>query len=354
MCFPKKKSNPGSGQNAAIEKQIRADKRRQEKEVKILLLGAGESGKSTILKQMRLIHSTGFKTAERKSFRNVIFQNIVEAFLMMFYIMENQKTAFEDEGNQRYVELLQHERELSLDESLPPEYLQCFKDLWADMGIQMAILKGNEYALHDNLNYFFEDLDRIFARDWLPSDQDILRTRLRTTGINDATFNTGALTYKMYDVGGQRSERKKWIHVFDSVQVVMFLAAISGYDQSLIEDRKGNQMIEALFLFEQIANSQYFTKSALILFLNKIDLFKEKVQSGLSPITRTFPDYAGHENDIDEAKQYFAKKFKKLVKDQRKEIYTHYTNATDTNLLKVTMRSVQDMIVQKNLNTLIL
>jgi hypothetical protein len=89
------------------------------------------------------------------------------------------------------------------------------------------------------MNSFFEDIDRIFAPNWLPTDQDILRTRLRTTGINEATFNTGSLTYKMYDVGGQRSERKKWIHVFDNVQVVMFLAAISGYDQSLIEDRKG-------------------------------------------------------------------------------------------------------------------
>jgi guanine nucleotide-binding protein subunit alpha len=86
---------------------------------------------------------------------------------------------------------------------------------------------------------FFGDIDRIFAPDWLPTDQDILRTRLRTTGINEARFDTGSLTYKMFDVGGQRSERKKWIHVFDNVQVVMFLAAISGYDQALVEDRRG-------------------------------------------------------------------------------------------------------------------
>lgn len=177
----------------------------------------------------------------------------------------------------------------------------------------------------------------------------------------------------MYDVGGQRSERKKWIHVFDNVQVVMFLAAISGYDQSLIEDRKGvsihppnahpmtlcwsntqNQMNEALFLFEQIANSQYFVKSALILFLNKIDLFKEKVASGMSPIGRHFPDYRGRPTEVEAGMKFFSDKFKKLVKDTKKEIYVHYTNATDTTLLKVTMRAVQDMIVQRNLNNLIL
>jgi guanine nucleotide-binding protein subunit alpha len=50
------------------------------------------------------------------------------------------------------VGFLEHEKELGVEESLPPEYLACFKDLWADMGIQLAMLKGNEYALHDNLN----------------------------------------------------------------------------------------------------------------------------------------------------------------------------------------------------------
>jgi guanine nucleotide-binding protein subunit alpha len=49
----------------------------------------------------------------------------------------------------------------------------------------------------------------------------------------------------MFDVGGQRSERKKWIHAFENVGVVLFLAAISGYDQALPEDRYGVMMIFA-------------------------------------------------------------------------------------------------------------
>ena len=86
---------------------------------------------------------------------------------------------------------------------------------------------------------YFQDINRLFAKDYVPSDQDILRARLRTTGISETIFDLGQLTYKMFDVGGQRSERKKWIHVFDNVQVVLFLAAISGYDQVLVEDRNG-------------------------------------------------------------------------------------------------------------------
>lgn len=83
------------------------------------------------------------------------------------------------------------------------------------------------------------NLDRLFAKNYIPNDQDILRARLRTTGISEAVFETGNLTYRMFDVGGQRSERKKWIHVFDNVQVVLFLVAVSGFDHVLVEDNSG-------------------------------------------------------------------------------------------------------------------
>ena len=178
----------------------------------------------------------------------------------------------------------------------------------------------------------------------------------------------------MFDVGGQRSERKKWIHVFDNVQVVLFLVAISGYDHVLIEDRNGvsadilytewngedlanvlqNQMHEALMLFESIANSKYFEKSAIILFLNKMDLFREKIQSGKAPIKDHFPDYYGDDRDVEAGQEFFAQKFRNLVRDPGKEAYVHYTNATDTNLLDKTMKSVQDMIVQRNLHSLMM
>ncbi|KAL0254644.1 G-Protein alpha subunit [Diplodia seriata] len=115
-----------------------------------------------------------------------------------------------------------------------------------------------------------------------------------------------------------------------------------------------NQMHEALMLFESISNSKYFEKSALILFLNKVDLFREKIIAGNSPINKHFPDYYGKPNDIEAGQEFFANKFRNLVRAPKKEVYVHYTTATDTDLLKKTMASVQDMIVQRNLNALIL
>jgi guanine nucleotide-binding protein subunit alpha len=210
---------------------------------------------------------------------------------------------------------------------------------------------------------------RIFSNGYLLTDQDILRTRLRTTGIVETDFHISGVTYRMCDVGGQRSERKKWIHAFEGVNVLLFLAAISGFDQALPEDRNGvsilkersghptngleNQMTDALQLFEQIVNSRWFVNSTLILFLNKMDLFSEKLQSGFGSIKREFPDYEGHPRDVIAGRDFFTAKFRRADKSAR-EMWIHYTNAIDTSLLKITMEDVQQTIVKQNLQDLIL
>ena len=138
---------------------------------------------------------------------------------------------------------------------------------------------------------YFDSIDRIAAHDYLPNDQDVLRSRVKTTGITETTFIIQDLTYRMFDVGGQRSERKKWIHCFENVTTILFLVAISEYDQLLFEDETVNRMQEALTLFDSICNSRWFIKTSIILFLNKIDRFKEKLP--VSPMQNYFPDYEG-------------------------------------------------------------
>merc|ERR1712154_441940 len=91
--------------------------------------------------------------------------------------------------------------------------------------------------------------------------------------------------------GGQRSERNKWIHCFDSVTAVLFVASLSCYDQALFELDYVNAMQEALSLFDEICNSRWFKRTSLILFLNKSDLFKLKIAK--KDLTVCFPDYQG-------------------------------------------------------------
>ncbi|KAI4598669.1 G-Protein alpha subunit [Pestalotiopsis sp. 9143b] len=340
MCFGSRKTDEeGQNRSRELDKIIRQDEKRLAREVKLLLLGAGESGKSTVLKQMKLIYAQGFTKNERLEGKPVVFNNVVQSLRLIFDVMNDQSIEFGNKDNEKNQALLLLDCEISPNDNLPEDYLDPIKALWADAGVQKAV--------------FCDDLDRIFTKGYIPNDQDLLRSRLRTTGITETIFDLGQLTYRMFDVGGQRSERKKWIHCFENVNCLLFLVAISGYDQCLVEDKDGNQMNEALMLWESIANSHWFTKSALILFLNKMDLFKEKLSS--SPITsHGFVDYQGPQDDWKQASKYFMDKFRALNRNPEKEIYGHFTNATDTNLLKITMGSVQDMIIQRNLKQLIL
>ena len=95
----------------------------------------------------------------------------------------------------------------------------------------------------------------------------------------------------MFDVGGQRSERKKWIHCFEAVTCIIFCVALSEYDQVLLEVNTVNRMQESLTLFGSIVNSAWFTRTSIVLFLNKIDIFRKKLLT--VPLERYYPDYEG-------------------------------------------------------------
>jgi guanine nucleotide-binding protein G(o) subunit alpha len=105
------------------------------------------------------------------------------------------------------------------------------KKLWNDYGVQQCFNRSNEYQLNDSAKYFLDKLDEIGSPQYLPSTQDILRTRVKTTGIVEINFTFKDLNFRVFDVGGQRSERKKWIHCFEDVTAIIFIVALSEYDQ---------------------------------------------------------------------------------------------------------------------------
>lgn len=194
---------------------------------------------------------------------------------------------------------------------------------------------------------YFDSIVRIGHPNYIPSDQDVLRSRIKTTGITETTFVINNMTYRMFDVGGQRSERKKWIHCFENVTAIVFLVAISEYDQVLVEDSSVNRLQESLTLFDSICNSRWFTKTSIILFLNKIDLFAEKLPR--SPLAKYFADYMGG-SKYEAACQYLLHRFVSLnTRADSKQIYTHFTCATDTKQIKFVMSAVSDICLHDNL-----
>lgn len=330
-----------------IDKDLRADGERAAREVKLLLLGAGESGKSTIVKQMKIIHETGYSKEECEQYRPVVYSNTIQSLMAIIRAMGQLRIDFADCTKADYARQFFTLASAAEEGELTPELVQLMKRLWQDPGVELCFSRSREYQLNDSAAYYLNSLDRISQPNYVPTQQDVLRTRVKTTGIIETHFTFKSLHFKMFDVGGQRSERKKWIHCFEGVTAIIFCVALSGYDLVLAEDEEMNRMIESMKLFDSICNSKWFVETSIILFLNKKDLFEEKITK--SPLTICFPEYTGS-NTYEEAAAYIQMKFENLNKRKdQKEIYTHFTCATDTNNIQFVFDAVTDVIIKNNL-----
>uniref|UniRef100_A0A9L0SVW3 Guanine nucleotide-binding protein subunit alpha n=1 Tax=Equus caballus TaxID=9796 RepID=A0A9L0SVW3_HORSE len=276
--------------SAEIERQLRRDKKDARRELKLLLLGTGESGKSTFIKQMRIIHGSGYSDEDRKGFTKLVYQNIFTAMQAMIRAMDTLRIQYVCEQNEENAQLI---REVEVDKvsALSRDQVEAIKQLWQDPGIQECYDRRREYQLSDSAKYYLTDIDRIAMPSFVPTQQDVLRVRVPTTGIIEYPFDLENIIFRMVDVGGQRSERRKWIHCFESVTSIIFLVALSEYDQVLAECDNENRMEESKALFKTIITYPWFLNSSVILFLNKKDLLEEKIM--YSHLISYFPEYTG-------------------------------------------------------------
>ncbi|KAF9432526.1 guanine nucleotide-binding protein subunit alpha [Entomortierella beljakovae] len=345
-CCVSSQEKESRDRGTEIENQLRRDRLQLRNEVKMLLLGAGESGKSTIIKQMKLIHDGGYTNEEREAFKEIIFSNTIQSMRVILDAMETMELCLYNDTNKGYAETILSSLSQIEGDCMPHDLAVAIQCLWLDPNVQQAFQRSREYQLNDSAKYYFDSIDRIAKTNYVPTNQDVLRSRVKSAGINETMFLIGDMTYRMVDVSGQRSERKKWIHCFENVTAIVFLAAISEYDQLLLEDESVNRMQEALTLFDSICNSRWFIKTSIILFLNKIDRFREKLP--LSPLNNYFPEYEGGD-DYDQASQFILSRFVSLNMSETKQIYTHFTCATDTSQIRFVMAAVNDIIIQANL-----
>ncbi|XP_030422563.1 guanine nucleotide-binding protein subunit alpha-14 isoform X2 [Gopherus evgoodei] len=308
--------------------------------------GTGESGKSTFIKQMRIIHGSGYTDEDRKSFTKLVYQNIFTAIQTMIRAMDTLKIPYTAKQNKENAQLIQ-EVEVDRVTALERKQVEAIKKLWADPGIQECYDRRREYQLSDSAKYYLTDIDRIALPSFVPTQQDILRVRVPTTGIIEYPFDLENIIFRMVDVGGQRSERRKWIHCFESVTSIIFLVALSEYDQVLAECDNENRMEESKALFKTIITYPWFLNSSVILFLNKKDLLEEKIM--YSHLISYFPEYTGPKQDVKAAREFILKLYQDQNPDKEKVIYSHFTCATDTENIRFVFAAVKDTILQLNL-----
>ncbi len=180
--------------------------------------------------------------------------------------------------------------EAKYDSALDKTLGDAIKVRCADPGSRVTFAhRGALFQCMHSCGYFFDRIDAITQPHYIPTYTDILHSRARTTGIVETAFSVGDYPFRLLDVGGQRNERRKWIHCFEKVTALLFVSAISEYDEVLYEDNTVNRMVESINLFSEICSSKWFTETSIVLFLNKSDLFLQKIKA--IDMTCVFPEY---------------------------------------------------------------
>ncbi|XP_062843200.1 guanine nucleotide-binding protein G(t) subunit alpha-2-like [Trichomycterus rosablanca] len=315
-----------------------------ENTIKVLLLGASESGKSTIMKQMKILYRGGYSKEEQLEFKAVIYGNILQSALAIVNGMEKLQIQYETPGATEDGKKLVKLADSVEEGTMPAELVDILNHLWRDGGVQIAIERSAEYQLNDSAVRYLAYLERICAANYIPDDLDVLHARIITTDIVEEQFTFKDLNFRMFDAGGHRSERKNWIKCFEDVTCIIFCAALNAYDMALVEDEEVNRLHESLYLFNSICNHKFFNSTSIVLFLNKTDLFQDKIAK--VPLTACFPNYKGA-NTFEEGSTYIRQQFEDLNTSKgSKPIYTHLTCAVDTLNIQNTFDSVTDVIIQ--------
>lgn len=231
------------------------------------------------------------------------------------------------------------------------------KALWADDVVQ-EMLRRRKLRL-DLLPGFFlheRDVNRIARRDYTPSDDDVVRSRLRTLGVQEhrILFETGPAAgteWCLYDVGGSRTQRAAWFPYFDDCDAIIFLAPISCFDEKLAEDRRVNRLEDSYQLWKMICSNKLLNKAQIILFLNKCDLLDKKLKSGVR-VRDYVPSFGDRKNDLQTVAQYFATHFKEIAKSHAtalRPFRVHLTSVVDTKATALTLGIVGESILRTQL-----
>nr|XP_057921334.1 guanine nucleotide-binding protein subunit alpha-12a isoform X1 [Doryrhamphus excisus] len=376
-----------------IDAMLARERRAVRRLVKILLLGAGESGKSTFLKQMRIINGQEFDQKALLDFRDTIYENILKGMRVLVDARDKLGISWQScENEKQGMLVMSWEGRVGGVGVEPCEfqlYVMALSALWADTGIQEAYTRRSEFQLSESVKYFLDNLERIGQQvshadssllksitychkisiyctvskippsrhpssfqSYTPSRQDILFARKATKGIVEHDFFIKKIPFKMVDVGGQRSQRQKWFQCFDGITSILFMVSSSEYDQVLMEDRRTNRLVESMNIFETIVNNKLFLNVSIILFLNKTDLLVEKIRT--ADIRKNFPEFRGDPHRLEDVQAFLVQAFSRKRRNRGKPLFHHFTTAVDTENIRFVFHAVKDTILQENLKDIML
>ncbi|OCH88372.1 G-alpha-domain-containing protein [Obba rivulosa] len=228
--------------------------------------------------------------------------------------------------------------------------------LWADETVR-RVLRRRKIRLEEwpglQVSYL-NDLERVTAPKYMPSDDDVLKARLKTVGVSEHRFEMEAGTesgteWRIIDVGGSRSQVPTWVPFFDDA--IIFLAPICAFDQTLAEDKSVNRLEDSVLLWKAVCSNKLLANVDLVLFLNKCDILSKKLASGVR-LAKYVRSFGNRTNDSETAEKYFRSKFSAIHREYSpipRKFYGFCTSVTDSTTTGGILASVRDMVVREHL-----
>ncbi|KAE9555493.1 hypothetical protein FO519_001261 [Halicephalobus sp. NKZ332] len=297
---------------------------------------------------MKILHLNGFTNEDKLWYRNPIRRNTIQALGQILQACTEMRIVHQNSIHgliKEFEEFRYTVLKSDLDIEIPEEMAVIISQLWESSGIQMAYQRRWSFSLLDSAKYFLDSISRIASSEYLPDVQDVIQCRYPTIGTEEIEFRYKDMDFSLVDVGGQRTERRKWLNFFDNVQMLLFVAALSDYDLYETEDPSQNRLTANRYIFKTIVQSSFFKNSAIVLFLNKYDTFQEKIV--YSPLSRFYPEYKGG-HDKEKASEFLGAFFKRHVRDQYK-FFMFFTTAVDTRNVDLMFGSAVTYIINQNL-----
>eukprot|EP00752_Nemacystus_decipiens_P009664 g8633.t1 len=286
----------------------------------------------------------GVSKKEKDDYARAIRRNVIESMQTLIEALGTLGLELKGDDTEGQHAASERVAALTPDDTLTPEIAEDVSKLWADQGMKEVWDRRSEFWCLDATPYYLQEARRLADPELEVTEEDMIMTRTRTTGIVVTEFSDKPYTYSLVDVGGQRSERRKWMHCFDDVKAIVFLVGLSGYHQVLFEDNSVNRMQESLELFKEVAGNPIFEKTPIFVFLNKKDLFEEMIAT--KSLKKCFPEYDGPEGEAMPALRFIEQKYKQamLSKVPGKNVTVHVIAARVRMDMKIAFGEVKDEI----------
>jgi len=294
---------------------------------------------------MQILHTKGFTEDKLRSAIPLLRNNAIDTIKILITACRDWTIEFTpEEQEQAEVIMLA----VTLNEPLA----QHISVIWNSIAVQKAYQQHHRIQLPggaSTTDYYMEHVQRFAHEDFMPNIADMLRVKFKTIGIAETNFHVNGAEFLMVDVGGQRSERKKWLCCFNDVSAVIYLVALNEYDMLMEEDDKTNRMEESLKLFQKLSGSQWLRDIPMILFLNKSDVFETKIQT--HPLNLCFQDFdefartSTRETDFEKGCDYIKEQYGRIFNGSR--LYSFITCALDTKNCEKVFLAVRDAVMAK-------